>query len=226
MTATALRPGLPPLPKAIAKLHIDERGYPVPWFVQWFLADGTATEPGVGKPDFRIMDARKLRRARSHNLCWTCGEKLGRIFAFVVGPMCAVNRISAEPPSHVSCAEFAAQACPFLSKPKAVRREANRPPGLEEPAGVMIPRNPGVALVWITDRYSTFDDGKGGYLHRMGDPRGLLWFAEGQPATRPQIMASIESGLPILHEAAERDGPEGVAALEQQIARALKLVPS
>ena len=40
---TKFRSDIPPLPPRIAKLPVDERGYPVPWFVQWL---GPKDEPG------------------------------------------------------------------------------------------------------------------------------------------------------------------------------------
>jgi|SRR5712671_6921709 len=222
---TALRKDLPPLPRRMRSLSIDERGYPVPWFVQWFLPDGRGAEPGVGKPDFRVADGYKRESTIKHRLCWLCGQKLGRQFAFVIGPMCAVNRVSGDPPSHVSCAEFAAVACPFLARPKALRREAGLPDGGTVP-GFGIMRNPGVALVWITTGYEVIDDQKGGFVFRIGGPVGLLWYAEGRQATRAEVMASIESGLPILQAAAKDDGPDAEAALAQQAIAALELVPA
>jgi hypothetical protein len=39
-------------------------------------------------------------------------------------------------------------------------------------------------------------------------------------------MESIESGLPILQEMAERDGPDAVAELKQMYDRAMELVPA
>ena len=134
-----LRPELPPLPVRIARLP-RHRGYPVPWFVA--VIDGV--------PDFRIVGTNKIALAHTRQLCWICGERIGSFLAFTVGPMCAVNRISSEPPSHRECAEFAAVACPFLARPHMVRREAGKPEGATEPAGVSIRRNPGVALVWVT----------------------------------------------------------------------------
>ena len=95
---TDLRPGLPPLPRRMRTLPIDERGYPVPWFVQWFLPDGSGAAPGVGKPDFRVADGYKRESAVKHRLCWLCGGKLGRQFAFVIGPMCAINFALFRPP--------------------------------------------------------------------------------------------------------------------------------
>jgi hypothetical protein len=226
-----LREGLPPLPRYMTRLPLDARGYPVPWFVQWFDEKGVGTEPGVGKPDFRIVDARRFRPAVRQDLCWLCGNRMGVYRAYVIGPMCAVNRISGEPPSHRECAEFAAIACPFLSKPKAARRDA----GLEalrdgggsgveySPSGIA--RNPGVALVWITRdpirivRYEPVP------LFNVGEPVETLWFAEGRRATRAEIMESITSGLPLLRGEAVLEGPKALAEFDVQVDRAMQLLP-
>lgn len=188
------RASLPAMPARIAKLPIDSRGYPVPFFVAYV----------DGRPDFRIMDPRKWMDCVQFGRCWICGETLGGIKAFTIGPMCAINRISAEPPSHRECAEFAAKACPFLILPKAQRREANMPE-LAEPPGSMLRRNPGVALVWVTRKFRRVTDGKGGLLFEVGDPLEALWFAEGRVATRAEVLASIESGLPSLQELCDSD---------------------
>jgi len=217
-----LRPELPPLPARIAALPVH-RGYPVPWFVQW-MRDGQGTDPGDGEPEFRIMDSRKLARAVLEHRCWVCGDRLGARRAYTVGPMCAVNRTSAEPPSHRECAIFSAVACPFLSRPHMRRREAGRPEEAVKPAGDMIERNPGVALVWITRGTRTKRDPDGGILFDIGDPLEVLWYAEGRPATRAEVLASIESGLPLLAEVAAEEGAEKVLA--RMAERALALVPA
>src|SRR5215510_204714 len=108
-----LRANLPPLPRRMQSLPVSDRGFPVPWFVPWVN----------GQPEFRAMDGRKFELAVGKKLCWVCGQPLGTRFAFVVGPMCGINRISSEPPSHRECAEFSAMGCPFLSMPKMVRRD-------------------------------------------------------------------------------------------------------
>ncbi len=190
-----LRPGLPDLPPRIRMLQIDERGFPVPWFVEWI----------DGKPEFRAADPRKLLRAIRERLCWICGGHLGSYMAFVVGPMCAINRISAEPPSHQDCAEFASRACPFLVMPKMIRREAGLPEEIQPLPGISLQRNPGVALIWTTKSYEILRE-PNGYLFSMGNPSSLLWFAEGRPATREEIVESIESGLPLLREYATGEG--------------------
>ena len=226
---TTLRPGLPLPPSHMRKLPIDARGYPVPWFVQWVEGEGEAARPmppGQGRPEFRVMDRTKWNRAVREKRCWVCGDKLGSLYAFLIGPMCAVNRVSSEPPSHLECAEYSAINCPFMSRPKAQRRDAGLPGGESDTiGGIAILRNPGVGLVWMTKSYKVESDGMGGKVIRIGPPLNLEWFAEGRRATRAEILASIESGLPTLREVALRDGPDGLAALERQVAVALELVP-
>ena len=202
-----------PIPDRMRRLPISATGYPVPWFVKWLN----------GEPDFRIVDAPKVGRAVRANLCWLCGQTLGRHKAFVIGPMCAVNRVSSEPPCHRDCAEYAVKACPFLTKPKMRRNDKDRPTEGVEPAGVMIQRNPGVSLIWITNGYTTFR-ADGGSLFKIGPPEQVHFYAEGRKATRAEVLASIETGLPLLREVAERQGHEAIVALEHQTRAAMMLV--
>jgi hypothetical protein len=205
------------LPGRMKDLPLNKAGYPVPWFVAWF----------DGEPDFRVMDGNKLLRAVTERRCWLCGQRMTNpTAAFVIGPMCAVNRTSAEPPSHVPCAEYAAKACPFLANPAKRRRENNKPTAVTDPAGIMIARNPGVTLVWPTRRWSLFDDGRGGVLFDIGEPTRALWYAEGRAATRDEVVASIQSGLPTLAEMAKDDGPDACAELERRVGIAMELVPA
>src|SRR4051812_23024705 len=102
----------PDAPPGIAALRVDGRGFPVPWFLAW---------NGRGEPDFRYVHPERAMQAIKRQCCWICGQQLGRMKAFVIGPMCAVNRVSSEPPSHPLCADFAARVCPFLSRPLAKR---------------------------------------------------------------------------------------------------------
>lgn len=66
----------------------------------------------------------------------------------------------------------------------------------------------------------------GGLLFHIGDVGRALWFAQGREATRAEVLASIDSGLPILREMAEQDGPEATAELERMHAAALEHVPA
>jgi hypothetical protein len=223
-----IRRDLPILPARVRRLPVDERGYPVPWFVQWMHSDGSPCEgdPAIDadRPDFRVIDARRMVLAVNHRRCWVCGEQLGRCLAFVIGPMCAINRINSEPPSHRDCAEFAARACPFLTRPRMVRREDNLPEGIKEPAGIGLTRNPGVTLLWVTRSYRPFKVDNG-WLFRLGDPEEVCWYCQGRPATRAEIMASVDSGLPLLRDAAEVDGAEVIAEIEQRYRDLERLLP-
>lgn len=198
---------LPKMPSAIARLPRDHRGYPVPWFVH-------GGEKG-GVIDFRVADAEKMRLAIRESLCWVCGGRLNRSgHVFVIGPMCGVNRTTAEPPCHAECAIFSVKACPFLSRPKAVRRGCDVAID-ESTAGVAITRNPGVTALWHCRGYSLFSDGKGGILFRIPSPRKVQWFREGRPATRAEILESVDSGIPILYAMAQQDGPQAIAELNK-----------
>lgn len=211
-----IRRDLPRPPQRIAALEVDHRGYPVPFFVA-YVDD---------KPDFRVVDPAKWTMCVKRRLCWVCGGPLGVYLAFLIGPMCAINRVSSEPPSHRECAEWSARACPFLSHPKAKRREANLPEGGINPGGIMIERNPGVTLLWITRSYKPFRVPDGGALIDIGPPLEVAWYAEGRIATRAEIMASIDTGLPLLQREAERDGAHAIAELAQRYTQALELVPA
>lgn len=206
------------IPERMQRLPLDPaRRVPVPWFVPWV----------DGKPDFRLMTMDRMLKAIHRELCWVCGERMGRIRAFVIGPMCSVNRVAPEPPSHRDCAVYSARSCPFLSNPRSIRRETNlpEPDRLGAPAGISIRRNPGVTLVWLTKRYR-IESEPNGFLFRLGDPMKALWFAESRPATRAEVLASIESGLPQLAGIAEAESPAAVAELERMRQVAMQWVPA
>lgn len=204
------------LPVRMRYLPIDERGYPVPWFVAWH----------DGKPEFRAMDPHKFINAIKRKLCWVCGEKTGVNLCFVAGPMCGINRTSREPPSHLKCARWSAQNCPFLSNPRMVRREdeeINNATLRDNASGIAITRNPGVAMLWITRQYEVMRVDNG-YLIQMGEPESVEWWAHGRRATRLEVLASVDSGLPNL-EAIARTESGGIEALEKSIERFQKWLP-
>lgn len=221
-----MRRGLPEAAARITSLPRDARGFPVPWFVQWF-EDGKATDPGHGEPDFRCADERKFVRALKERRCWVCGQTMGKFLAFVIGPMCAVNRVTAEPPCHLDCAIFSAKGCPFLSQPRMRRNDRDMPEHKEMP-GFGILRNPGVACVWTTLSYKTFRShgGGAGVMFKLGAPTSVQWFAEGREAACGEVVASIESGFPLLLEMAKKEGRGAVEDLYQQRARVVPLLPA
>jgi hypothetical protein len=203
------------LPQRMEKLPKDKHGRPVPWFVAFI----------DGEPDFRVIRRGGIGDALRFKLCWVCGQPRGVNAAFVVGPMCAVNRTSAEPPSHRDCAIYSARACPFLATPSMKRRERHLPDDRVDPAGVMIRRNPGVALVWVTRKWHVFPDPNGRPLFDIGSSTQTYWYAQGRDATRAEVLASIESGLPILREEAEKEGPQAVGYLDAMTTLARGLAP-
>lgn len=185
-----------PMPARIAALPVSSRGYPVPWFVAWVN----------GEPEFRAADQFKFIQAIRHSLCWVCGQQMGAYKTFVVGPMCGLNRTTSEPPAHSECAIWSTLNCPFLKNPNMVRREEGLPEGVEDPAGIMIKRNPGVTLLWTTKSFKLFNDGKGGALIHMGDAVVIDWFKLGRKATKEEIEEAIESGCPVIRNVAEAEG--------------------
>ena len=213
MEQSKYRADLPPIPQRLLRRPV-ERGYPVPWFA------AKVDE----HYDFRIVDARKFKPAIDYKLCWICGGRLGAHLAFTIGPMCAINRTISEPPSHRECAEWSIRACPFLTQRETRRRAANLPEEAREPAGVGILRQPGVVLLWIAKSYRVLRVGDG-ILFRIGDPVETHWFREGRDATHAEVLASIESGYPILLSEAQADGPAAVQELEAARERAMALLP-
>jgi len=212
-----IRDDLEPIPPRMAGLPIDERGYPVPWFV-----------PSIdGKPEFRALDQEKWLCAVEEKRCWVCGELLGVYKCFVAGPMCGINRTSSEPPSHVDCGRWSARNCPFLSNPDMVRREdgaINATTMRENTAGIAIRRNPGVTMLWITREFEVILDGDRKPLLVMGEPHSVEWWYRKRLATREEVLRSIETGLPALEAVAAQE-PGGLVALQRCQKRIEKFLP-
>ena len=200
------------IPNQMKHLRISDEGYPVPWFVKWIDE----------KPDFRVFDPEKFRTAVNHSRCWLCGKPLGRYLTFVIGPMCMINRINAEPPSHLACAEYAALACPFLTQPRMRRNEKDLP-AMHDAAGIPILRNPGVCVLWTTYSYKPVRE-RGGILFELGKPEHVRFYANGRPATRDEVMVSIVTGLPILR-AADGNDPVANKMIDERVQEAMQLLP-
>lgn len=201
------------MPKRMRGLPTDPRGYAIPKFVEMVN----------GKYDFRVMDPHHLIACVNKGLCWVCGQPLGRYMTFVVGPMCIVNRTSAEPPSHQECGRYSVQVCPFLAIPEMRRIEHNMPAGHTQ-AGIGIKRNPGVICLWTVRSYRTMRHN--GILFEMGEPTNVEWWTRGRtPATHEEVMESIRTGMPVLERVARLDGPDAVAELGRYYERALRYIP-
>jgi|SRR5215471_12343266 len=201
-------------------LPIDERGFVVPWFVDWIET------PEGKKPEFRAMNPKKWILAIRLKLCWVCGERMGKHLVFVAGPMCGINRTSGEPPNHLECARWSVRNCPFLNNPEMVRREdADINAGSACVGGIAIRRNPGVSMLWTTNSFSVYLDERGGRLIHMGEPSAVEWYRCGRPATREEVLESVDSGFPVLAEMALKE--EGAMAyLNQQRERFTRYLPA
>lgn len=187
----------------------------VPWFV---------TVWREGRPEYRVTENWRVREAIRREVCWICGGALGRRLSFAIGPMCTVNRLSAEPPQHRDCAVWAAGVCPFMSDPGRMRRDKNLPDGAGAP-GVMLTRNPGAVAVYTT-RTAMPEPHPGGYLFRLGEPTEVLWFTEGRAATREEAREAFGRALPALLEIAAQEGKGALQAAQRAINRAYALLPA
>lgn len=209
-----------PMPPTIGRLPRNPQGYPIPWFAAQ-LPDGTH--------DLRTADAHKLYMAARFGNCWICGRRTGIYKAFPIGPMCMVNRITAEPPSHRECAIYAAKVCPFLAVPQARRRDHDYPDGYQPAAGLPITTNPGVTVVWITKTFTTFrpPHGNDGLLFELGDPTETLFYRRGITADPVDVMAAMWAGRPALEAVCDLDPDPDASrrALERQFAKALTHIP-
>lgn len=208
------------MPSSIAALPITPTGFPVPWFAD--VRDGVA--------DLRVIRPRGIEIALREARCWICGRSLGTNLSFVVGPMCVVSRISSEPPSHHACAEFAAKACPFLANPKTRRNDNDLPLDTVPAAGIMLLHNPGVTAIYTTRSFKALRPGtkhgsSDGILLTMGGLVMIEWFAEGRKATRAEVEAAVERGLPALRDLAQRQGMRAVMELNMNLDRVKKLYP-
>jgi hypothetical protein len=197
-------------------LPLDKHARPIPWFV-YTASDGT--------PDHRVAREACIRDAIRFSFCWICGTPRGTWVTFPIGPMCGINHISAEPPSHKECALYSAQVCPFLTTPTMVRR----PKGLDGaplPPGESELRNPGVILLWTTRTWTPFNH-DGGVLFQLGEPLEVQWLAQGRPATRAEVLHSIDTGMPrLIRSTVEQLGEEGLPGMESSRTALIDLAPA
>jgi len=106
------------IPERMKHLPLDDRGYPIPYFV-----------PIVnGLPDFRFQDARKKEACRKFMKCSVCGGRLlDKDFWFIQGPNGLQNSIGSDEAMHEECAKFSIAHCPHLLYEKSDRRTSDVP---------------------------------------------------------------------------------------------------
>jgi hypothetical protein len=180
----------------------------VPFFVAWFK-EGTVQREGFGEPDFRVVDPQKMTSCVRLNLCWICGQPLGRHHAFVLGPMCVVTRVTSEPGSHHDCALYALQVCPFLVHPTRRRNERPFQTEIVAAAGEHSTANPGIMALWMTNGQALpFQAQRGapGVLFHVSQPTVVTWWREGRLATRGDVSAALWAAEPRLRATCAVDG--------------------
>jgi hypothetical protein len=110
--------------------------------------------------------------------------------------------------------------------PAAKRREALLPDGVKPPPGDHSPRNPGVMALWTTRAFKIMrrPDGE---LMQFGEPVSVEWFTQGAYATRAQVLASLDDGLPFLYKNVRMaiDYIQETVKLENDYARVLTHLP-
>lgn len=213
-----------PMPGRIRALPRGPRGYPIPWFV---------AERDNGVRDIRFACQGKHFRALREDLCWTCGQKLTKKrIAFAIGPMCAINRVTQDPPSHVECGTYAMKVCPFLAVPNMTRRTGGRPADTIAPAGLHIDANPGGGVLWVTNGYNAFRPwgGAPGLLLKLSEPLNASacgWWVAGQPATPEAAARLLHTGYRRLQReaAVDPDPPSAHALLDRQYRIARQYLP-
>lgn len=208
-----LRPGLPALPPRMKTLPVSPKGYPVPFFVAKIN----------GEWDFQVADPAKREICVDHGLCWVCGQPMGVFKTFVLGPMAAMNGISAEPPSHLECAEFSVAGCPFLALPKARRGSTDADKEMMPAGGVMMLHNPGVMALWTSKKPLRPVSNAHDVLLKVGEPTVVRWFASGQPALREVVLAGIDAALDRLRAMCRTE--RELAHLDQLRAGVMQYVP-
>jgi hypothetical protein len=148
-----------------------------------------------GQWDFQVAEPEKRRLCINHELCWICGQPLGVFKTFVMGPIAAMNRISAEPPAHIECAEFAVQACPFMVNPSFQRGSTGRDDEIMPAGGVMLLTNPGVSALWTSKKPPKPRSAAPSVILEVGEPTVVRWYVMGREAARNQVLVALDSGI-------------------------------
>lgn len=185
------------LPERIKALPVDDRGFPVPYFVA--IVDG--------KPDHRITDPNKLVACVSQGLCWVCGQPLHNDITFIVFPMCAANSITDEPPAHYECNKFSCTYCPHLSNPKAKRNTHHLPGELvRSETGI---DNTGLPVQGIWTPYCNeyqIEPTSTSLLFRLATPEKVEWYYEGRLATKEEVLSNFNVRIPVLERQVDEQG--------------------
>jgi hypothetical protein len=156
-------------PSRIARMAVDERGYPIPYFA--LVKDGV--------PNLLVVDRDKWARCIIEKRCWVCGEKLDTLIAFVGGPMCMKHRVFSDAGMHRDCAEYAMQVCPMLAAPKYGYAQTPAIDGVDMNTQDVSMERPDKHGVGITASFDVIRNG-GGYSIKAGPWLSLQFWRNGK----------------------------------------------
>lgn len=175
---------MPPIitiPQRLCKFP-THRGFVVHYTVAW-NDDGT--------PNFGSMREYRRRECWRKNLCHLCGQRMERPYIFIGGPLCVKYRRFVDGPMHVECADYATQACPFLSNAVFVANSpviSETPFDIREVDGAMRvqgayerrDQHPDRMAYVTTPSYAVQVNREANEYSRMGGPHAINPFALGQ----------------------------------------------
>ena len=142
-----------------------------------------------------------------HKRCWLCGQPLGKFMTFRSG-RCACGLTATSPSTwRHSCAMAPAPAVPDAAQDAPATR---RMPPQGHVAGVGLKRDPGVES--CGPRCPTWRRGVAACCSRSEIPRRSNTSPKAAGDAR-EILASMESGLPILRDIAAQEGNDALEEL-------------
>jgi hypothetical protein len=153
-----------PVPAGLSNRPRDARGFPITFVT---LMDSN------GRPDFTVIDGRKILRCIQEQLCGLCGTTLFQPVAFIGGPLACGERAFLDPPMHPECAEYAMQVCPHIATPTARYSKPDLSDG-REVFDAVDPNRPDTFGLYVTDGYSLAEY-EGQPIFVANPPTTLTW---------------------------------------------------
>lgn len=155
---------LPPRLAALPKLFTGEPKL-------WCLPE-TVPET-LGERD-QTWKNQRTEEAIRRNVCFQCGELLGRYKVFLISPVAALSRVTMNAPGHHDCMHWLAHVVD------------------------------GTQVLWTTMNYGVTRPGHrgGAPVFNLGAeaPTSVSWWHERRPATHAEGMAAIREALPAMVE--------------------------
>lgn len=161
-----------PMPKDIAALPTDARGFPIT-FVSLIQSDG--------RPDFTTIDGEKIMRCLTEGLCGLCGNGWpaletrndDHLIAFIGGPISCGTGSFLDPAMHVTCAEYAMKVCPHIAINTSRYSKPKEGEGRELFQGVS-PDRPAKFGLYITDAFNLINY-MGQPMFKANEPIDIIW---------------------------------------------------